>query len=372
MTAPSPPPSSPLSSRLRGLFQRLGRPGARSSKVPDAGGGKGRLQRSAVGCAWVLLFVFSFLTFFYLTFPYDRVRDFVVHRIEAQMPGSEVEIISLEPAWLTGIEARGVRVRLPAEPSEPGSTEASEPQRRALRPSVTIPYLYARLGIFAWLTGSYLVSFEAETDGGGRVDGFVRQGSSSTAVRAHLDAIDLRRLSIVHHYAGTSFAGELSGDVDLVIAEDENDSDGTLELTIAGASIGDEHFEVPLPIPGMSNLRVTRVTLGDVALSATLEDGTARLTHFSESGEDLLLRVNGTSRVRRALRATTFDLLVRAALERPYLDRNPTLVGALELAGSSPMVAPYRTSDGAFQVRVQGTAAGHVTVIAAGSVAMPD
>src|SRR5512142_285194 len=78
----------------------------------------------------------------YETFPYDRVRDFAIHQIERAVPGAEVEIVSLEPAWISGVEATGVRIRLPQETGE---------ERRA---EVTIPRVYARAGIFAYLFGT--------------------------------------------------------------------------------------------------------------------------------------------------------------------------------------------------------------------------
>ncbi len=356
--------------RLLGLFRRSGGAPSRPSRAPGKREGRSWGRRIALGFAWFLFSSLCFLSFFYLTFPYDRVRDYVVHRIEVALPGSEVEIVRLEPAWLTGIEASGVRIRLSADPAPAPAPHSSEPPRRPARPSLTIPHLYARLGILGLLTGARDVTFDVETDGGGRVEGYVEDDGRSTRVVAHLDAVDLRRLTIVHHFAGVAFAGELSGELDVQIAEDEASSDGRVDLSLTDASIGDESFEVPLPIPGMSSLRLTRLNLGHVVVGIGLEDGTARLERFSEDGGDLALRVTGTARVRRALRATTFDLLVRAGLEAPYLERNPALQSAVELAGASPLVAPYRTSDGAFQVRVQGSASGHVTTIAAGSVAM--
>lgn len=357
-------------SALQSFLARFRRSGA-PSPIPSSPKTGGRRWLRVTG--YVFFFLFSFVTFTYLTFPYDRVRDFVVHQIELALPGSEVEIVSLEPAWLTGIEARGVRIRLPAEPVEPtrpGAGGASE-ARRPVRPSVTVPYLYARLSILSYLLGTTEVVFEVETDGGGTIDGSVTDAGTESHLTAHLDAVDLRRIGVLRHYLGMSLAGEVSGDIDLQVADEPDGTDGTIALTIGAASIGDEQFTVPLPVPGMTGLQLTRVTVGDLTLNITVEDGVGRIDRFAGDGEDIILRGTGSIRIHRSLRMTALDVLVRAAIQPAYLTRNPAVQGALELAGSSPLVAPYRAPDGAFQVRLQGTLGSRVTALAAGSASIP-
>ncbi len=348
-------------------FRRSGSPSPRPASTQTGG------RRWLRVTGYVFFFLFSFVTFTYLTFPYDRVRDFVVHQVEQAIPGSELEIVSLEPAWLTGIEAHGVRLRLPAEPVEParpGAAGAAEP-RRPVRPSVTIPYLYARLSILSYLLGTTEVVFEVETDGGGTIEGSVTDTGTASHVTAHLDAVEMRRIGVLRHYLGMSLGGEVSGDIDLEVADEPDGTDGTIELAIAAATIGDEQFTVPLPVPGMTGIQLTRIGIGELALHVTVEDGVGRIERLSGDGEDIILRGTGSIRVHRSLRMTALDVLVRAAIQPAYLTRNPTVQGALELAGSSPLVAPYRAPDGAFQIRLQGTIGSRVTALAAGSASIP-
>lgn len=346
-------------------FRRSGAPAPRPA-APQTGG-----RRWLRVTGYVLFFLFSFVTFTYLTFPYDRVRDFVVHQIELAIPGSEVEIVSLEPAWVTGIEARGVRIRFPAEPVEPARPGATEPARRPVRPSVTVPYLYARVSILSYLLGTTELVFEVETDGGGTIDGSIADTGTESHVVAHLDTVDLRRIGVLRHYLGMSLGGEVSGDVDLHVADEPEGTDGTIALSIASATIGDEQFTVPLPVPGMTGLQLTRVNVGELALQITVEDGVGRVERLAGDGEDIILRGTGSVRIHRSLRMTALDVLVRAAIQPAYLTRNPAVDGALALAGSSPLVAPYRAPDGAFQVRLQGTLGSRVTALAAGSASIP-
>src|SRR5690348_8500649 len=55
-----------------------------------------------------LVFLISLVLGAYWTFPYDQLRDFVVQRVEAG-GGAQLEIVSLEPSWLTGVDFQGVR-----------------------------------------------------------------------------------------------------------------------------------------------------------------------------------------------------------------------------------------------------------------------
>ena len=79
-----------------------------------------------------LFFIFAFLTSAYLTFPYERVRDVIEQQVTRAIPGSELEIVSLEPSWISGVEAHGVLLRLPS------STEGERPQQSVARPSCSI------------------------------------------------------------------------------------------------------------------------------------------------------------------------------------------------------------------------------------------
>ncbi len=349
----------------------LGRFRRAPSPTPSRPASGGRRWLRVLG--YVFFFLFAFVAFTYLTFPYDRVRDFVVHQVELAVPGSELEIVSLEPAWVTGIEAHGVRLRLPAEPVEPprpGAAPSTEP-RRPVRPSVTIPYLYARLSILSYLLGTTEVVFEAEVDGGGTIEGVLSDAGTSSHLTTHIQAVDLRRIGVLRHFLGMSLAGEVTGDIDLEVADEADATDGTIHLTIANATIGDEQFTVPLPIPGMTGLQLTRVGVGNLERQITVEDGVGRVEQLHGEGEDVQRRGTGTVRVNRAVHTSALDLLVRAAIQPAYLQRNPAVHGAIDLAGSSPLVAPYRAPDGAFQVRLQGTLGGHVTALVAGSASIP-
>ncbi|MFO0684900.1 MAG: type II secretion system protein GspN [Sandaracinus sp.] len=317
-----------------------------------------------------LVFPFYFLCCFfssaYETFPYDRVRDFAIHAIESQVPGSEVDIVSLEPAWISGVEAQGVRIRLPAEEGE---------TRRA---EVTIPRLYARAGIFAYLFGTTDVTFEIETDGGGTITGEVtdaRSGSGEeehelTHVVARLEHVDLRRLGVIRHYLGLPVEGIVAGDIDVSLSDELAQTSGHVTLTIEDLAIGDGNATLNV-IPGSSRgLAVERIAAGDVNLQIDIEHGVGRVGQLVSDGEDAQLLGQGTIRVLRPFRMSALDLLLRINVSQAYRDRNDRTRAIFGLVGLAPEARAYTAPDGAFQLRLQGALGGRVLALPAGTATL--
>ena len=109
---------------------------------------------------WLILLGFAgyaaffwacFWVFAYFTFPYDRLRDFIVHKIEYRtLPGGRVEptgyqvsIVNFSPYWFTGVRIQGLGiVTQPATPEDqptnttiPAITARSTPSRSSGSPS---------------------------------------------------------------------------------------------------------------------------------------------------------------------------------------------------------------------------------------------
>ena len=304
----------------------------------------------------------------YETFPYDRVRDFAIHQIERAMPGAEVEIVSLEPAWISGVEATGVLIRMPQEPGE---------DRRA---EVTIPRVYARAGIFAYMFGTSDITFEIETDGGGSITGELTDATSGsgdeaheqTRVVAHLENVDLRRIGMIRHALGIPVEGTITGDLDVTLADELDATTGNITLTIAGVALGDGRAEVSLAalMPGMSHgLVVDRLRAGDINLRIDVEHGVGRVQQLSSDGEDAQLQGQGTIRLLRPFRMSALDVLMRINITPAYREGDHAR-GLFMLADSSPLVQPYRAPDGAFQLRLQGAVGGRVMAMPAGSATL--
>ena len=73
-------------------------------------------------------------------------------------------------------------------------------------------------------------------------------------------------------------------------------------------------------------------------------------------------------RLLRPFQQSALDVLVRINIAQSYRDRNPrvqTIFTALDSPMLAAQVGPYRTPDGAFQIRLQGAIAGRVIAMPA-------
>lgn len=310
-----------------------------------------------------LFFIFAFLTSAYLTFPYERVRDVIEQQVTRSIPGSELEIVSLEPSWVSGVEAHGVLLRLPS------TTEGERPM------SVTIPYVWARVGIFSYLTGTTSISFEAELDGGGTVEGTFDDESDEEHARthlvAHLENVDLRRIGPLRAATRLPMAGMITGDIDVTLDDEADDTTGSISLDMTEMALGDGRAGVSIPgMPG--TITVDRLEIGAVTLRADIEHGTMRITQLVGNGTDLELRGSGTVRLVRPVRNCALDVLLRANILPSYRERSDRTRGIFGLVDMTAEARPYRSADGAFQFRLQGTLGGRVTAAPAGTATMPD
>lgn len=305
-----------------------------------------------------LFFLFAFVTSAYLSFPYDRVRDVIERQVAVAMPGAELEIVSLEPSWISGVEMHGVALRLPSE------TEGERPM------SVTLPRVWARVGILSYLFGTTSISYEVELDGDGLIEGSFDDETDGDHARTHLIAhltnVDLRRIGPLRRATRLPVAGILAGDIDVVLDDDEDETTGSISLDIEDASLADGRAGLTLPgMPGA--VVIEQLALGTINLRATIEHGSARITQLVGNGTDAELRGSGNIRLVRPIRNCALDVLLRINVLSAYRDRHDRMASIFMLAEASPDARPYRATDGAFQLRLQGTLGGRVTAAPAGT-----
>lgn len=310
----------------------------------------------AVACP--AFFLFSLLFGAYWTFPYDHLRDFIVQ--EAERDGStRLEIVRLRPSWVTGIELEGVR--LTSIPEEAGRTPRS----------LQIRHATARISLLSLLGGTQEVSFDAEIDGGGTIEGVFAQSEDSTHIEAAINDVDLRRLGPLHDMVGLPLAGRATGNVNLTIAREAANTEGSAELTVRGVSVGDG--QTPLVIEGMgaAGLTLERMNLGALTFRMQVQRGEATVQQLRADGEHAELQGSGTIRLVQPLRMSSLNLLVRVKLKDAYRESSPRMTGLMMVLEQTPQVRPARTSDGGFQWRIQGSAASRVRMIPAGREPMP-
>lgn len=308
--------------------------------------------------AYPLWFLFCFLTFAYCTFPYDRVRDRIEEEVERSVPGSDLEIVGLSPSWVTGATLTGVSLTLPAE------AEGERPTQLSLT-EVT-----ARVGVLDYLFGTTSLSYSAELGGGGTIEGAFAESETQTHVAMHLENVALGRIGPLRRFVMLPITGTLSGDVDVTIADDTEQTEGDVTLTIAGLSVGDGRAR--LAVPGLgSGITVEQLNAGDLNLRMQVERGVGRIQQLTSSSDDVDIRGAGTMRLLRPIRMSNVDLLLRFEVKQPYRERNARTQAVFSMVEMSPDVRPYRAPDGAFQLRVAGSFGSTIRASGAGTATLP-
>lgn len=309
------------------------------------------------GVGYPSFFLFSLILGAYWTFPYDHVRDYIVQ--EAERSGDlQLEITRLEPSWLTGVEAEGVRVGLVPEDAE------APPQEVLIREAS------ARVGLLSLMGGTTDVSFDLALDGGGRVEGAFAQNEETMRVQADLERVDLRRIGPLRGAVGLPITGRAEGEVDLTIGTQAADNAGSARITIRDLSVADG--ETPLEIEGLgAGLTLEELNLGTLEFEMETERGAGRIEELHADGEDAELWGSGSVRLARPLSRSTVDMLVRLSFKDSYKTSSPRMEGLFALLEVNPQVRPARTSDGALQWRIQGAFGGRVRMTPSGRTRMP-
>ncbi|MBO6937017.1 MAG: type II secretion system protein GspN [Deltaproteobacteria bacterium] len=317
---------------------------------------------------WVgypLFFIFCFVLFAYWTFPYERAKRFIIEQVEYTQRGGQkvpsgyqLEIVDLGPSGLTGLSASGVRlVKLPETADE--------------RPvDVTIEEANVSLGVLSLLVGTLSVDFDVAV-AGGDIEGSFSQDGSTTEIEATIEDVKLRRVGVLRGMLGLPVAGELGGEVDLVIAEEAADTTGSIELSIDGLAIGDGNTKLQIEgIPG-DGLTVERLDAGNVEFYAAVEEGSANIERLEGRGPDIDLDGAGTLRLLQPLPMSRLDLMLRADIKDSYRERNGRTQGMFMLIDNNRRAGAAKTPDGAFQFRISGTFGGRISGSPAGRAPMP-
>ena len=158
-------------------------------------------------------FLFTLTCGAYFTFPYDHVRDFVVQEVE-RGGAVRLDIESLEPSFVTGVVAEGVRVT----PVSDGPVEEDN--------TLVIDEADARVSLLSLMAGETEVDFAGALAGAGVIDGTYADTEEATVIEAHLESINMRQLSPLREAIGIPIGGMLGGDIELTLANEAASTEG--------------------------------------------------------------------------------------------------------------------------------------------------
>lgn len=288
-----------------------------------------------------MFFVLCFIFFAYKTFPYERLADRLEQ--EARARGYELEIIDLTHSGLTGLSFENTRLVLP------GDAEGSPPL------DVIFDELTISTSLFSLMSDTKSYSFDAEL-AGGEADGDLSMGVDTMELDADFEDIQLESISALREVTKVPLEGTLNGEIELDMPSEVDESTGNVTVTIEGLHVGDG--KTMMDIPEWGGLTLDRADMGNLELAATIEDGVANIEEAKSHGEDLKLDVAGRVRLRRPLKRSELDIMVRLKIEEAYKQRSAKVATMLELGSSSLRSA--MSSDGAIQYTISGAIGGRM------------
>ncbi|MGB0678796.1 MAG: type II secretion system protein GspN [Polyangiales bacterium] len=300
------------------------------------------------------LFVLATLVFFYLLFPYDRLRETLVRTIEEppvqgggrRSSGWKAEIAELSPAWLTGVELSAVQLTRSAKGADkhPIIVQADS--------------VYVRLQILPLLVGDIAVSFAAEM-AGGSIEGEYRQGDGEDDLEIEIQDVALQRQPAIRTALGLPVGGRLQGRLALHMPENLNESTGDGQLQIQGLQVGNGKAK-------LKGLTIERVDAGNLDATLSVRDGGVQLEGLSARGPDLVLQGKGQLRLLRPLKLSNLDLQVRFKFTNAYRNRSESTKEIFLFMDALPALQAAHTDDGFLQYKIQGALGAKMRAIPAG------
>jgi len=277
-----------------------------------------------------------FIVFFYVFFPYHRVKDQVVAMAAQQ--NVDVEIGSAGPIFGVGIGFHDILVA-----SRP--TDGSKPTR------LRIDDARVSISPFARLMGEEAYSLSAGALGGEMdVDWEASKARSRLVVKT--EEISMAELPGVKEAINLPLGGKLGLAIDLTMpGQKAGAADGAIRWTCAACVVGDGKAKLkvagnPMLAEGLS---LPRLKLGDFTGRIAFEKGVGKLQGVQAKSADGELYVEGEVRLADPLPYSQVDLYIRFKLSDALLkssDKLQLILQLIESMGKRP--------DGFYGLRLQG------------------
>ncbi len=325
---------------------------------------KARLLKILKILAFPAFYVFCLLVFGYVKFPYGRLKDRIVAEFDKHAkPGEHLEIGTLNPYWLTGVEVSNVKLHLPPEapppPAFPGGADFGMPQPQPGKEQViVIDEAHARVRFLPLLLGRVRVDFWASAFGG-EISGTAPVGSTKGEVEVEVSHVDLARIEpLSQAIGGVPLKGSATGKLSLDASDGKlSKASGSLDMTLSDVVVSDGKTK----IQGMIELPPAK--LGELVLQAEAKEGNLKVTKLSTNGTDLDLAGEGKVSLKDPWSDGVADLFLRFKFTDAYRVKSPltkTLLGepGSPVPGSIEMLVPKmkaaKRPDGFFGFHIAG------------------
>ena len=314
--------------------------------------------------AYGLAYLFTFLIFAYLSFPYDRLRQYLVSTYNAAQTApnpDRLEIDSLSWSWrFPGVVAHGVRLTVGSSEPKPAaeattvdaSAEVKPPPPQVLEAS----QIYVSLSPIALLTGARAASFGAKALGG-EISGWAKDSSAARRMELQLDGVNPGAIPQLAAAIGLPLSGRLSGHIAVDLPENNLlKAEGTVDLAAEDLVIGDGKAK----IQGM--IALPELHVGALTLKAGITGGRLKLDECVAQGRDVDLSLTGGLRLRKRLEGSLAELELKFSFSEKYKSQteltktlfgepNSKIPGLFDTATSTLLT---KNEDGSYSARLYG------------------
>ena len=289
------------------------------------------MQKLVLGALGVLWSVGFFLLGLHLTFPGEKLRDFLVFQVDDATRGDMLLDLAGTAPW----RGTGVSLESPKLYKIPKGRRGEEPVPQLL---VQADRVSARALPSKLLGGRIGVAYDAELYGGA-LSGTVVNDDTVSEVVADIEELDLARYPFDFGDDSIDLSGTVEGVIDLVFdASDVKQSSGSIELEFPGLAIGEGSKVAGFDLPPM--------TFSDAVVVFDIDDGRAEVDEGSFVSDVVEAEISGDISLAMPLKRSRLGLEIEFRLLDEKLSTLADLYGDMKRS---------KTDDGAYLGGVIGT-----------------
>jgi type II secretion system protein N len=260
-------------------------------------------------------YLLAFIFFAYVSFPYDRLKQYLVTSYNTAQSGvaaNRLEIDSLSWSWrFPGLALEGVRLVVPPAPTPEGE-KPSPPQYLEAEEA------YVSASTLGLLTGAREASFGASVLDG-YISGWVSDSEASRRFELSLDGVNPGAIPQLSSAIGLPLSGRLSGHVSLDLPEGNvTRAEGTVELAAEDLVLGDGKAKI------QNTIALPELHMGAFTLKGQVAAGRLKLDECTAHGRDLHLSLTGGLRLRPRLETSMADLELKFSFSDKYKSQSET------------------------------------------------
>jgi type II secretion system protein N len=273
----------------------------------------------------------SLLIAFFLTFPYDALRD--TARLRADEAGYFLRIGSLGPGFFS-VRANDVQLSKKSDADPPPGALTLE--------SVSVGPALFPPGVAVKVKGL-----------GGTISATV-SGFSSQRVKVDVDDLDLSKGN-VKGFTGIDFGGALDAHVDLTVPRtaaapgavaepDLSQASGSITLDTKALTINGGNVAVVIAQygPDPTPFDLPKIVLGDITGRIKIDKGTGTVDEFKAKSSDLEAGASGTLKLGKKPEYTDANLEVRLKPDAEFQKRLGLIGGMISMIPADPKDPTWR------------------------------